>query len=248
MLSTTFVILAGGRNARLKGVIPSSLKPLFPVNGVPLIVDVMMKAKEVRESSQQIIVCSPSNVVHIAELLESHFEADFINTYVTLIVQPRPLGPGDALVLAARHVRTDCVTVLCSDNIIHKNDIEENIKLAEKDGQPYRVAICVARTLVQDSKRFTIISPLCAIVVEREAVPDDKWEDGFVRSWIGPLTLPRQQAIDIISGDRQNTLWEGKELKIGPYISKIAQEADFRIACHVSSCIDIGTIESLKEA
>lgn len=181
------VILAAGRNDRLKGFIPAYLKPLITVNGVSLIVDLVTKSLTV--ANRVIIVVAPQNTQPIVDVVHSAFGDRGIH----YVVQPESQGPVDALDRAMGLVRDDRVMILCADNIIPLDTI---IKCALAETS---TVVSTREMDHKSAKRFTYF--VGDRVYEKVPVPSDAPK--LVQVWVGPLVL-NKSFINATIGDADN--------------------------------------------
>lgn len=96
------VILAGGRGSRLVPDAPEFQKPLYVIDGVPLVLHAAGFARAF--GGETVVVTNPANDVAIRLL-----------TGLSTVVQPEPLGPVDALLRGVGDHRGSLL-LLCSDN------------------------------------------------------------------------------------------------------------------------------------
>jgi len=170
------VILAAGRNDRLKGRVPAYLKPLITVNGVSLIVDLVTKALAV--ANCVVIVVAPQNAQHIVDVVHSALGSIKNIHYV---IQPSADGPVDALDIAMNLVHDDRVMVLCADNIIPLDVI---VKCASDKTE---AVISTSEMTHDKAQRFTYF--VRNEVYEKQPVPKDA--PNLVQVWVGPLVVHR---------------------------------------------------------
>lgn len=193
------VILAAGRGSRLEGVAAPFWKPLFAVNGEPLIVRVVRQGTSLM-LGRVVVVVSPENALPICQVLAAHGlnKAD-------VVVQPSPGGPGDAFLRAAPLLHAGRVLILCADNVITDDDIEA---VVADDGP---TPIIGYRTIEdrREAMRFTLVDEHFD-VVEGDAA-SMAWPDGLYRAWVGPLIVDLRSMAEAILG--QPTV--GGERKIG---------------------------------
>lgn len=223
------VILAAGENKRLKGLVPSGMKPLLVINGRPLIVNAV--GVSLQHSDRIIIVASPSNVQPICQLLEDNH---MLNGKTFVIVQPKAGGPGDALLYGMELCASTQTMVLCADNILHENDVAKVVA----DAKDKEVVIGGRRIFNStEARRFTLVGE-SGRISEGQGTDGSRWSDGSWHVWLGPLVVPTQPMRDTL---RQHSGDEG-ELKIGSHLD----ELDALVGWREVDSYDVGTIEALN--
>lgn len=211
------VVLAGGRGGRLNGVAATWLKPLLPIDGVPLITRAVDAALEY--CSHVTVVVAPENVRPISDVLGSR--------NVTLIVQREPRGPGDALLVGLQVARSERVLVLLADNVLGPRDVAQ---LVGEGG------VGVRQLPVDQAERFTRYNHAHRRWQEKVPVTTDHIDSSkLVTCWVGPLVVDAQKARGVLARYRSD---EG-ELLLGPYLSDIC--ADRRVLVEAR---DVGTVET----
>ena len=171
MISTGCIILAAGANERLKGLVPSFMKPLILVNGRPLIIHAIDHAKNFWNVALRniTIVTAPQNVGGLVQI------AGDIPNYV---VQPQPTGVLDAVCRGLPFVDQEWTLILMADNTFAGGN-------AQFHTEQYDGAIGV-RTDIQ-SMRFTRLKK------DNDGnwtvLPRSSHEPGGDAVWIGPLML-----------------------------------------------------------
>ena len=211
------VILAGGRGGRLNGVAATWLKPLLPIDGVPLITRAVDAAWEF--CSRVAVVVAPQNAGAISDVLGPR--------EVTLIVQREPRGPGDALLVGLQVVRSEHALVLLADNVLGPRDVAQ---LVERRG------VGVRRLPPEQSERFTRFDHVHNRWVEKVPVEANQIDSSnLVTCWVGPLVVDSEKAHDVLLG----CSGVPGELLLGPYLSEIC--ADVRTPVEAR---DVGTVET----
>ncbi len=110
------IILAAGRNERLRGTVPAFMKPLLLVDGQPLITRIVNDTLTSNAldgyggQGDVIVVASPQNVGALAEVLPHGLPL--------FIVQPEPTGVNHAARLGLRISRSSHAALICADNLI----------------------------------------------------------------------------------------------------------------------------------
>jgi len=240
------VILAAGRNTRLKGLIPSYHKPLVIVNGKPLLVGIIQNLLQLVNSIA--VVVSPQNAQVISEVLS---DCDLAAS-VSIIVQPEAKGPGDAVIRGQVGAVAERLVVICADNIIPKSDLlsainQDTIICSSLTVEDAESRVTVSHTETSDdseASRFTRVKKVDGTWNFIENAPGGAWEDGNYRCWVGPLIADR---FSLVTAIRQlhSLRSETQELKIGPALNFI-QNVDVELVPGHS--YDIGTSDALFEA
>jgi len=192
------VILAAGRNHRLRGYVPESLKPLILVDGVPIIVkQLQAMSTQVRGKitgdmfpaiTRAVVVVSPKNVEAIVDVVEANVASIAVNVFY--VVQPSATGPVEALRLGLRALHGDVLTmVTCADNIIP----DEHIVTMSQDHLDigHDTLVVSTRTLPpEEASRFTAFH--AGGVYDKQPIPAVL--DGMgVSAWIGPIISHRSE-------------------------------------------------------
>jgi CTP:molybdopterin cytidylyltransferase MocA len=220
------MILAAGAGSRLNGVAAPFHKPLMLVNGTPLIVQVVAQAVEATEE-RCVVVCAPSNVSPIIDLLEATGHLH----WCSIIVQPRPDGPGDAFICGARAIRTPDCLVLMGDNLM----IVDDVKRIVSAGDSFPIVIGTRVIEGEDAERFTRI--LSHRTVEGPFIREETPYAAHT-VWCGPLVVPTQQ----LAGEIGEARAEGGELKLGHWLGQLGQPH-----CVEVNAIDVGLPAQLEE-
>lgn len=171
------VILAAGRGSRVEGLAPPFFKPMMVVNGRPLISSAIHEAEKA-EVTRIIIVAAPEN----AAALSHHL--DPADRTLHMVVQLRPTGPGDGLLLGLKLVNSAEVLVLMSDNVFSPSDIPNVLKEWRATTSEGCSAVVGVRHL-DDPTAFTRLKR-DRWVEKVEKGPDD-FVHGRSRCWVGPL-------------------------------------------------------------
>lgn len=108
------IILAAGEGARLGDTVPPFHKPLIVVNGKTL-VGAAVDALQSRMTHITVVV-SPTNAAAICSVTNGR-----VHQY---IVQPEPIGPGDALRRALVTMPGETAVVVMGDNTVTAEDID----------------------------------------------------------------------------------------------------------------------------
>lgn len=170
------IILAAGEGARLGSSVPPFHKPLIVVNGKTLIGSAAYAVQGIVDSVT--VVVSPTNAAGIV-----HVTKGLVDQY---IVQPEPIGPGDALRRAMEGLddKYDSMLVLMGDNTVDSVDVH-NIVGAQ--GESINV-IGTRAVGYPEALRFT-------------RMVNGEWYEGFAREderydrtsaarvWLGPILM-----------------------------------------------------------
>lgn len=105
------IILAAGKNERLKGIIPPYHKPLLVVNGQSLINQLVITASQFPSVEDIIIVCAPQNAMALDAVLPSLANLRFI-------VQREGGHVINAVRIGLAATTAKTVVLLCADNVI----------------------------------------------------------------------------------------------------------------------------------
>jgi hypothetical protein len=175
MSDITAVILAAGANERLKGIVPSYMKPLVLVNGRPLIQHALEHARR-WEVTAKIIVASPANISLMAQVVEEP-------TYWA--VQSLPRGVSDAVRRALPYVKTTHTLILCADNTFEDalNELSPSDMLRQGVRPLFGARVLPVRAAARFT-RYRLRMPGPGVHLIEASSPDTG--DGC---WIGPLLL-----------------------------------------------------------
>ncbi len=138
---TTAIILAAGEGTRLNYSKP---KILYPILGKPILQHLYDKLKDVCD--KQIIVVSPLGYATINDYIKKH------NLNITLAIQPRPTGMGDAILSAEDKIdfETEDVIILWGDQVaIEKNTINLSLYFHQhfkKGVVDFTLPTCIKKT------------------------------------------------------------------------------------------------------
>lgn len=245
------VVLAAGKNTRLKGVVPSYYKPLMVINGKPLIVTIVRNA--LFFCKHVVVVVSPQNAQAISEVLDDNslFACELgKGPRVTLVVQPKALGPGDGLRHGMQACRSKRILLLLGDNIIPAADFQRivkedytNVMADEKNTGIVTVSTTIINNY-EDSQRFTRIVPNLMKHKQLtfiEGIPGTMNLQNEYLCWIGPMIFDRAEA----EFEFTRAFHEIKgELKVSGPISNLK---NLSITCVPGSSVDVGTSDALLE-
>jgi len=178
------VILAAGHNKRLKGLVPTAMKPLLVYNGQTLVGRLVQQALEVANAEKAVVVCSPLNAQPICEVLQGKSH---------IILQPSPTSPLDALRIGLQLCDSPLVMVLCGDNIVPDKTMNNVLGCIRDFDQP---ALTIALRTVegQDARRFT------RLVNARFEAPQEAVGQATSLCWIGPFVAPTEALRSILEG------------------------------------------------
>lgn len=231
------VVLAAGKNTRLKGLVPSYYKPLVIAHGKPLIVGIVRNLLD--HCNHVVVTVSPENCIPISEVL---MDNDLYSNRITLLVQPTARGPGEALYRAMRCCHAERIILACGDNVIPKDDFTTTVGVDEKGDSDVTVS-AIATTDYDEASRFT-----------RVIKSDGGWEfvenregglhaDGLYYCWVGPIIFDRENMEHTLA---QLVLSQGQdaEIKISPALNILKPE---EVALVRGRSVDIGTSEALVQ-
>lgn len=195
---------------------PPFWKPLLVVNGEPLIrraVDMAMRSGAIRV----VVVVAPENALPISQVL------DGLPIYI--IVQPRPSGPGHALLLGVELCQDDRVLVLMGDNVTTPIDLQKVVKADD-----YAIGV-QQMPASAETERFTRRKVNGTGWVEKTPIGISETE---ITAWVGPFTASVAGIKRILTSSHAKT--DG-ELAIGPYLDDMSPGAKL---VQINS-IDVGT-------
>ena len=212
------VILAAGKGSRLDGITVPFHKPLLVVNGKPLISHVVDQAMQA--GGDIIVVTAPENTLHISQVLG--------NRDVTIIVQRVPSGPGAALELGLKLVKSNEVLVLMADNVLGDGDVEAVIGARGNVVGTMNMPAYMAAAL-------TWCGPNAWY--EKKMPEDDRT---FIIAWLGPLKLITEEISGVL---RRYEKWHATsvETPIGPLFNDLPT---LPVTVGVNT-IEVGTPEAL---
>jgi len=107
----TAIILAGGLGTRLKEVAPNTPKPMVIINGRPFL------EYQMEYWINQGITRFILSVGYLKDLIINHFGDSFNGASIEYVVEPKPLGTGGGMLLAAKNI-TEIFIVLNGDTYI----------------------------------------------------------------------------------------------------------------------------------
>lgn len=141
----------------------------------------MRKANAYLSANKIIIICSPENIKTICEIVESLDDGN--NVYY--VIQPKPTGPIQALVLALPYCTSDNIAIVCADNVV----CDKVWKMGTQfDGREYDFILSIPYTRMDNetAKRFTIVN---RNGTDGVSFYKDKKNDhlGDKKCWIGPV-------------------------------------------------------------
>lgn len=217
------VILAAGRGDRLRGVAAPFHKPLMLVDGKPVILSAVDAALSSAVVRRVVIVAAPDNVVPMTHLLGDGRHA---GDRITIVVQPKPAGPGAALLTAMHVVRTESVMVLLGDNVLRADDLDEHVEdftIGWRDVPGTQAAQYTRHT--HGPPAGWVEGPYPAPYLERDYTV-----------WVGPLVLPSHHACRVL----ERHLGGDGELKIGAHLQEIVRAFGGEPVKHESRAWDVG--------
>ena len=223
------VILAAGRGSRVERLVPPFFKPMMAVNGRPLISSAISEAGRIG-STRIIVVAAPENAAALSHYLPSEGP-------LRMVVQLRPTGPGDGLLLGLDLVRSSRVLVLMGDNVFGPSDVPSVAKGWHLAGSPNAEgadAVVGVRHL-DDPTAFTRLRSNGTWVEKTEALPED-FPEGRSKCWVGPLAAKTEKLQDAIQRQSRN---DAGERAIGPALNRMEKVATVRVETY-----DIGIPEA----
>ncbi len=146
------IILAGGSGTRLyptTQVVNKHLLPIYnkPMIYYPLSIAMLLKIREV------LFVVNPEDVVNFKKLFG---DGSHIGMRIDYIIQQKPRGLAEGLILAEEFIKNNTVLYLLGDNIFFGHDLikilEEAKKEVERNGGAY-----VFGYYVSDPERFGVV-------------------------------------------------------------------------------------------
>lgn len=226
------VILAAGRGTGMKGALPPYYKPLLVVNGQPIVVGAAKRAWTAG-SQHVVIVAAPENALPISQVMD---HAGIPMSRYSVVIQHRPGGVGDALLIGLRSVRSDEVLVLLGDNVTNYADIS---RLMHKPGN----VIGIQSMPLNDSLfRYTRHRTNGQWV---EKVPVSELDDvalGEALVWNGPVKVSVAEITMALETWRTVAGQDGEELRLGPCFNNLTDVT----TCDVGT-LDINTPEAIPE-
>lgn len=209
-----FVILAAGRNDRLAGLVPAGLKPALLVDGESLLTRLLREVKSF--PGDVTLVVAPGNAALLLELVAA---AGFNTGELNVVVQPVPLGPGEAVKRALPYCRGESVVVLCGDNMLGEGDLA---RVMNAPGD-----LVIGGRPVADGAQLTVVHEDGRIVEKGTA-------GGF--AWLGPLKIRRDLVPVLLNGP------PGVYLELGGVLWMLGVVPTL-VRCDTH---DIGTPEALR--
>lgn len=224
------IILAAGRNERLKGVVAPFHKPLLVVNGKSLVQHCLDIADRLSFGSVRLIV-SPENALPISQVTQ-------LAPNDMMIVQQKPLGPGHALHLGLKTLDPEIseeVMILCADNVFNLVQVED--MLEDADGNLKNTIHVGGRKIYikKERERFTRVDQNKGRFIEGPLGDDEPLD-----CWIGPLVLPTHMAQNVFKEVCSEL--HDEEIKIANNLNLMGCAVQF----HEMDCYDIGIKEALS--
>lgn len=225
------VILAAGRGSRLEGIMAPFHKPLLVVSGEPIILGAAKRAW-LCTGERVVLVVAPENALPIAQIMQYTKPLDRYD----MIIQPRPEGPGDALLRGLQLATSEYVLVLLGDNVTTFADIR---LLASCKGN----TVGVQQIPQERAFRFTRLRA-DGSWVEKVPVTDADVDPatGEVLIWVGPIVVNREEMIRSLKLWEESLIDSTRELLIGPTFNDLTD-----VKCVNVSSIDIGVPEELPK-
>jgi molybdopterin-guanine dinucleotide biosynthesis protein A len=207
----TIVILAGGRNARLAGVVPDYHKPFIVHGGRSLLANQVTLAGELGLAC--VVVCAPENALGVTSLLRRRWA---LQPELHLVVQPEARGPAEGLHRALSLVETRRVIVLCVDNTLTLADLRSCVESASVLEREH--VVVGGRWLPPpDARRFARVSPDRKFIREGSEVTEPLWPGDMCWCWVGPLVLPTHALRQLLGA--VPTPPRDDELKLGSLVA-----------------------------
>ena len=211
-VDATVVILAGGRNTRLAGLVPDYHKPFIVHRGRSLLGNQVDLAGQLGLAC--VVVCAPENAQAATSLLRSRWSSQ---PELHLVVQPEPRGPTEGLHRALALVHTSHVIALCADNTLELPDLQACVECM----------LCSSRSLVvcgrwlgaDEGERFLRVAPDRRVHEGRRGPGESLWSGEQMWCWIGPLVIPTnalRQRLGAVPSPPSAT-----ELKLGTLLAEL---------------------------
>lgn len=202
------IILAAGRNDRLKGYVPAYLKPLILINGEPLIVTLAQELM-LHTEGKIVVVVAPQNAAQIVEVVETRLGHHNRTRYV---LQPQASGPAGALRLGVEVVNDgSAVMLVCADNVIPPDDFSE---CTSAYYHSMGTAVCTRELPRAEAERFTRVYE--DRVIEGPLSPGEREDTGPFKCWVGPLVFNTKRLLNAISDQPNTSLVSAYLNKAGP--------------------------------
>lgn len=173
------VVLAAGRNDRLKGYVPAYMKPLILINGEPLILTLVQDLRDVLGGSV-VVVVAPQNAEHIVDVMSARMDLKDVH----FTIQPRATGPAGALSAGMRLVQDGGVMIVCADNVIPKQDIRN---AANEYKVTQKTTVVTRQIPAEEARRFTRVTNEGA--VEGAAFQVGEKDLTYYQCWVGPVVF-----------------------------------------------------------
>lgn len=185
------IILAAGKGSRLNGITAPYMKPLLVVNGKPIIRHAIERAKQVT-TGRVIVVAAPENALAITQIIV----AAGLDQYVTIVLQMRPGGPGEAVLIGMRLVTSSKVLILMGDNVTSTGDIVSVIDATADDSSAVGVTANVKH---DDAERFTWYHKNVGWREKINPAEENLHETELVSAWCGPICMDRATFIQALN-------------------------------------------------
>lgn len=184
------VILAAGRNDRLRGAVPAYMKPLLVINGKTLVTQLV---SAMGLCQRVVLVASPENIKPLVDVVSSE------RTDARFVVQPQADGPVQALSLGLDVVRSAYTLVVCGDNLVPVDHWTE--LLSRKRPEQGEALISTRHMIAEEVRRFTYFNH--DEVLEKE---DPPIMEKIYSAWIGPLVFETATLRHIMDEDEPTSL------------------------------------------
>lgn len=174
------IVLAGGRGTRLVPLAPEFEKPIYPINGRPLVTWALEFARQFGARSN-VVVTNPRTHDRVVKLATGYLPT-------VAVTQEEPTGVVDALRLALdaipRNSEPRRVLVLCADNTFHP------------DGAWLREVVDSARAGLFVAVRDVLSTTVAAALTRVQPVSGTLERSSAASStlcWLGPLVADLQE-------------------------------------------------------
>lgn len=129
------VILAGGLGTRLRSVLPNTIKPMAPINGVPFLEIILMNL--MRQNIEEVII----SVGYKSEQIIDYFGFSYFGIKIKYAKETVLLGTGGAIINACMHLnRTESFFVLNGDTFFNV-DLEVFSEMAKDQNAKLSIAL-----------------------------------------------------------------------------------------------------------
>lgn len=134
MTDVDFIILAGGKGARLKSVVNDVPKPMADINGKPFIAYLFDRIKKLKVSN---VILS---VGYKHKIIKDFFGNDHEGVNIEYSIEDKPLGTGGAIRKSMGHATTEDVFILNGDTFFNI-DFEKMWALHKRKSAVFSIAL-----------------------------------------------------------------------------------------------------------